>query len=142
MKKSMYVCAILMGFLFLMACSTALTKADIDPWLQEVAGDTEASINIEGRWQDVKADPNNPFGWGKGLFEQEGNRVTGSLGDYKIEGKVSGDTAYLVFLSGGEVYYTTRLERHEDDTLRGDYFHSDDKEQKQGQPIALERVEK
>ncbi|MFO7861211.1 MAG: hypothetical protein R6U41_08315 [Desulfosalsimonas sp.] len=142
MKKIMYAFAILMVFLPMMACSTALTRADIDPWLQDVAGDESSAVNVEGRWQDADTDPNNPFGWGRGYFEQEGNQVEGSLGDYDIEGKVSGDTVFLVLLSAGEVHYTARLEKKDDGMLRGDYFNPGDKEQEQGSPMALEQFEK
>lgn len=142
MKKIMYAYTMLMVFLPLMACSTALTKAEIDPWLQEVAEDKTPAINIEGRWQDAEANPDTPFGWGRGYFEQEGNEVKGSLGNYNVKGKVSGDTVYLVFLSAGEVYHTARLEKKKDDILRGDYFYSDDTEQENGTPMALERADK
>lgn len=142
MKKSLYACTMLMVFLPLMACSTALTKAEIDPWLQEVAGDNEPAINIEGRWQDAEANPDTPFSWGRGHLEQEGNEVKGSLGNYNVKGKVSGDTVYLVFISEGEVYHTASLEKKKDDILRGDYFSSDDKEQEKGSPMALEKADK
>ncbi|MBS3754810.1 MAG: hypothetical protein KGY56_03840 [Desulfobacterales bacterium] len=142
MKKIIYACAILMVFLPLMACSSGLTKAEIDPWLQQVAGDRTPAINVEGRWQDANADPDTPFSWGRGFLEQEGNQVKGSLGNYNVEGKVSGDKVYLVFLSAGEVYHTARLEKQKDGVLRGDYYYSDDKEQENGMPMALERVEK
>ncbi|MCF8036541.1 MAG: hypothetical protein K9K62_06695 [Desulfobacteraceae bacterium] len=142
MKKIMYACAILMVFLPLMACSTGLTKAEVDPWLQQVSGDRAPAINVAGKWQDANANPDTPFSWGRGYFEQHGSKITGSLGNYNVQGRVSGDTVYLAFLSAGEVYNTARLEKRKDGVLRGDYFYADDKKQENGMPMALERVEK
>lgn len=142
MRKIIYVFAILMVFLPLMACSSGLTKAEIDPWLQQLSGDRAPAINVEGKWQDANANPDTPFSWGRGYLEQQGNKITGSLGNYNVQGRVSGDTVYLVFLSAGEVYNTARLEKQKDGVLRGDYFYADDKEQENGMPMALERVEK
>ncbi|MCF8095820.1 MAG: hypothetical protein K9J79_10730 [Desulfobacteraceae bacterium] len=142
MRKIVYACMVLMVVLPLAACSTALTKAELEPWLSQVSGDKAPAINVEGKWQDAMGNPDTPFSWGKGFFEQDGNQIKGSLGNYNIRGKVSGETVYLVFLSAGDVYYTARLEKKQDGMLRGDYFNPDDREQENGSPLALERVGK
>lgn len=71
------------------------------------------------------------------LLYPEQNILSGAIGNYVIEGVVSGNKVYLVFLSGGVVYYTARLEMFEDGVLRGKYFDSDDKEQANGYPTSL-----
>ncbi|MCF8110527.1 MAG: hypothetical protein K9J85_03465 [Desulfobacteraceae bacterium] len=142
MKKVLYSCIAVMMLLPLMACSTAMTKAEAGPWLAKISGDRAPEINVDGRWQDANADPNAPFSWGKGFFDQQGNQIEGSLGKYNLQGKVTGDTVYLVLLSAGEVHYTARLKKRKDGILRGNYFYEDDSEQKEGIPMALERVEK
>jgi hypothetical protein len=53
---------------------------------------------------------------------------------------VSGNIAYLVFLCGGRVYYTARLELFKD-SLTGNYFGARDKEQKKGYPISFAKIE-
>lgn len=140
MKKNICICLALTVFLSIAACTTALKKDEIDPWLQGIAGDRAPEIHIEGWWKDAHTDA--VFGWGRGRFEQDGNKLTGSLGDYNVEGRVSGDTVYLVFLSRGAVHYTARLKMMEDDLLSGSYYHPDDREQENGTPITLEKFER
>ncbi|MBA2882603.1 hypothetical protein HNR65_002957 [Desulfosalsimonas propionicica] len=134
------------GFLVLMAaalisCAAGLTRDGIDPWLADISGDRAPAINVEGKWQDADVDPNTPFGWGKGVLEQTNGRIEGHIGHYNVTGRVSGNEVYLVFLSGGSVYYTARLEMKEKGLLRGDYFYDDDLEQESGMPMSLEKVE-
>lgn len=141
MKKIIYVCLAMMAFLTLMACTTALKTSEVDPWLARVSGDKAPAVNIEGYWQDALAHPNDPFSWGKGHFEQEGSKVTGSIANHNLRGKVSGNTVHLVFTSARGVDYTARLKMTEKGVLRGEYFYPDDREQESGTPMALERVE-
>ncbi|MFP4572045.1 MAG: hypothetical protein ACLFNW_03640 [Desulfobacterales bacterium] len=142
MKNLLYSCIAVIIVLPMMACSTAMTKAEVDPWLDKISEDRAAQINVDGRWKDADAGPNAPFGWGKGFFDQQGNQLEGSLGKYNVKGKVSGDTVYLVLISGGEVHYSAKLKKREDGILSGNYFYEDDREQKEGTPMALERFEK
>lgn len=134
------------GFLVLMgvaliSCAAGLTRDGIDPWLADISGDRAPAINVEGKWQDADVDPNTPFGWGRGILEQTNGRIEGHIGNYNVTGRVSGNDVYLVFLSGGSVYYTARLEMKEKGVLRGDYFYDDDLEQENGMPMGLEKVE-
>lgn len=134
------------GFLVLMgvaliSCAASLTRDGIDPWLADISGDRAPAINVEGKWQDADVDPNTPFGWGRGMFEQTNGRIEGHIGNYNVTGRVSGNKVYLVFLSGGSVYYTARLEMKEKGVLRGNYFYDDDLEQEKGTPMNLEKVE-
>ena len=134
------------GFLVLMSaalisCGASLKKSEIDPWLADISGSRAPAVNVDGKWQDADVDPNTPFGWGKGVFEQTNGRIEGHIGNYNVTGRVSGNDVYLVFLSGGSVYYTARLEMKEKGVLRGNYFYDDDLEQENGTPINLEKVE-
>lgn len=134
------------GFLVLMSvalisCAAGLKKGEIDPWLAEISGGKSPAVDVEGEWQDADVDPNTPFGWGRGMLEQTNGRIEGRIGNYNITGKVSGNNVYLVFLSGGSVYYTARLEMKEKGLLRGNYFYDDDLEQENGTPMNLEKVE-
>lgn len=98
-------------------------------------------INIQGKWHDADVDPNTPFGWGRGSFEQKNGKIEGHLGNYIVTGTVSGRTVYLVFISGGDVYYTARLDMKEKGLLAGNYFDHDDLEQKNGYPMNLKKSE-
>ncbi len=91
----------------------------VDSWLKISEGE-RPRINITGKWHDTQG--SGFFGWGEGYLRQEKNRVTGAIGGYDIKGVVSGKVVHLIFLSGGIVYYTARLEIFEDkDLLMGDY---------------------
>lgn len=134
------------GFLVLMgvaliSCTAGLKKSEIDPWLTDISGSHAPAVNVEGKWQDADVDPNTPFGWGKGMLEQTNGSIEGHIGNYNVTGKVSGNKVYLVFLSGGSVYYTARLEMKQEGVLRGNYFNADDLAQENGTPMNLEKVE-
>lgn len=76
------------------------------------------------------------FTWGEGYLRQEGNKISGAIGNYNITGIVSGKIVYLAFLYGGTVYYTARLEMFQD-SLTGNYFKAKDKEQTKGYPTSF-----
>ncbi len=140
MKKHICASLLLIAFLAFVSCSTAMKREEIDPWLQNMAGDTSPEIHIEGWWKDAHTDA--AFGWGRGRIEQDGNKIDGAMGQYNLRGRISGNTVYLVFLSAGEVHYTGRLEMIEDGLLQGNYFPADDLAQEYGTPIALEKFER
>ncbi len=114
-----------------------LRQNEIDPWLNAISGSKPPEINISGKWHD--AEGSTYFGWGEGYLRQEQNKITGAIGNYNIKGVVSGKTVYLVFLSGGNVYYTARLEMFQD-LLTGNYFKASDKDQTKGYPTSLARA--
>ena len=72
-----------------------------------------ARASIAGQW--VSAD------WGNAALSQNGRRVTGTLGNYSVEGVVSGYKAYLLLKSNGWVYYTAELESFSAGSLVGLY---------------------
>jgi hypothetical protein len=121
-----------LSLIFVISC--ALKQKEVDPWLNTVSGGKPAEIDITGRWRDTKG--TGFFTWGEGYLHQEQNKIRGVIGDYNIKGVVSGKIAYLVFLYRGRVYYTARLEIFKD-SLTGNYFKANDKEQKRGYPTSF-----
>jgi len=83
------------------------------PWLDSMAGTT--TMNMTGVW-----DAGGAFagGWGEGRFTQTGNRISGTLGVYNVDGVVNGTKVYLV-LAGGNVYYTAHLNKASDGSYVG-----------------------
>ena len=119
------------------ATSCALRQKEIDPWLNTISGAKPPEIDITGRWHDTQG--SGFFTWGEGYLKQEQNEISGVIGDYNIKGVVSGKIVYLVFLYGGRVYYTARLELFEG-LLTGSYFKANDKKQKSGYPISFSKT--
>ncbi len=82
-------------------------------WLSSVSG--KATTDVSGMWQSSD--------WGTGQLSQSGNKITGNLGSYTVEGKLNGRSVYLALNSGGWTYYTARL-RKNGDNLSGSYSSS------------------
>ena len=125
--------------IFVISCAhraPALKQEEIYPWLNTISGGKPPEIDITGKWQDA---PGARFGWGEGYLRQEKNKISGTIGDYNIEGVVSGKIVYLVFLYRGAVYYTARLEMSQD-LLTGNYFKARDKEQIKGYPTSFTKI--
>ena len=123
---------------YLFACAFAsLKQEEIPNWLSEISANEPPAINVTGKWYDPNGNP--VFGWGEGYLRQNQNNISGAIGNYIIEGRVSSKKVYLVFLSGGKVYYTARLEMFEDGVLNGSYFDAGDIKQAGGYPTSLAR---
>jgi hypothetical protein len=124
--------------IFVISCfHGTLRQNEIDPWLNTVSGGKPPEIDITGKWHD--AEGSTYFGWGEGYLRQEQNKISGAIGKYNIKGVVSGKIVYLVFLYGGTVYYTARLEMFQD-LLTGNYFKANDKEQTRGYPTSFAKT--
>jgi len=127
------------------SCSSALKRNEVDSWLNTKAANKSAEINIKGKWIDADYDfpaaKYTPLGWGEGYINQNENKIEGNLGNYNVFGIVSGKTVFFVLLSGGAVYYTVRMEMAEDNMLRGNYFYPKDKQQFNGYPMSLKKVQ-
>ena len=80
-------------------------------WLNINAGTPK--INITGRWHSAV--------WGGALLSQNGNRITGTIGDYQANGVVRGDIACIALSSEGWVYYTIMARLTAPDSLVGYY---------------------
>jgi len=121
-----------LSLIFVISC--ALKQKEIDPWLNTISGGKPPEIDITGKWRDTQG--TGFFTWGEGYLRQEQNNISGNIGDYNIEGVVSGKIVYLVFLYRGRVYYTARLEMFQD-LLTGNYFKANDREQTKGYPTSF-----
>ena len=75
-----------------------------------------AEINIAGTWKSKD--------WGEISFSQTDRTVKGSLGDYPVDGVVSGSKAYLLASSGGWYSYSIVLEMPAPNLLLGYYSRS------------------
>src|SRR5208337_1674560 len=132
--RSLTIVLLTLSLIFVISC--ALKQTEIDPWLNTISGGKPAEIDITGKWRNAEG---GWFGWGEGYLRQEQNTISGAIGDYNIKGVVSGQRVYLVFLSGGRVYYTARLEMFQD-LLTGNYFNAKDKEQTKGYPTSFVKI--
>lgn len=82
-------------------------------WLNQQKGPT--TNNIEGEWVGITT------GWRGGIYIQDGNRITGNMEMYSIEGVLNGDSVYLIALSEGYVSYTIIMHLRDRNTLVGKY---------------------
>lgn len=73
-------------------------------------------ISIAGNWTSTA--------WGKAFFAQTDNKVRGYLGDYPVEGVVSGRKAYLLASQDGWYHYSIVLEFPAPNILIGYYSRS------------------
>ncbi|MEN8245599.1 MAG: hypothetical protein ABFS43_11935 [Thermodesulfobacteriota bacterium] len=140
MKQINPLITILLLLTFLSCAPLEIKQEEIDPWLISISGNQQAEINVEGIWHDPDSLTAKGFiftGWGKGHIYQDGNKLSGAIGSYNVRGIVSVKTVFLVFYSGGSVYYTARMEMVEKGVLEGQYFDADDREQKAGYPTKL-----
>ena len=122
---------------FVSCASLEIKQDEIESWLIEISGDKPDNIHVAGDWRDPESISVKSFkftGWGDGYIRQTQNKLKGAIGAYYDKGIVSGDTVYLVFYTGGIVYYTARLEMIDEGELAGEYFEADDREQKRGSP--------
>jgi hypothetical protein len=68
-------------------------------WLSAKAGSTKA--NASGKWTDATSD-----GWGDANLVQRGNRITGTLGNYEVDGVANGSQVFLALHSDRWYYYS------------------------------------
>lgn len=124
-----------LSLIFVISCASGpREQIEVDQWLNAKSGGEPPKIDITGRWSDIQG--SGMFTWGEGYLRQEGNKISGAIGNYNITGIVSGKIVYLAFLYGGTVYYTARLEMFQD-SLTGNYFKAKDKEQTKGYPTSF-----
>lgn len=106
--------ASLMIVIALPACSTAMTKMEANPWLEQRIG--FPNHDISGRWETGSSWSGN---WGEANFIQDGARFYGELGSYTVDGVQNGDSLYLALSSGRKVYYTALLKREANGSYAG-----------------------
>lgn len=112
MKKFLLVIAV---FSLLLSCKT-MSPIKTDTWLDGKQG-AAAEFNMTGKWD---AGPYMEGGWGEGIITQNGNRISGTLGPYNVDGVVEGKTVYMA-IQGGTKLYTAKLTLQPDGQLKGTY---------------------
>lgn len=68
-------------------------------WLDSDAGG--AAANLTGKWTDATEEE-----WGEANLVQKNGRVTGTLGNYEVDGVVSGARVNLALKSDNWYYYS------------------------------------
>ena len=92
----------------------------LDPTVATTWLDTKTEapqINVAGSWESTANYLQG--GWGSGVFAQNGAKVSGSLGPYTIDGRVSGKKLYALILTDGYVHYTAVIELTPEGALTG-----------------------
>jgi thiol-disulfide isomerase/thioredoxin len=85
-----------------------------------------STVSVAGKWQtDFFGDDGKPSP-GVGVFEQQGNQITGTFlrtsGDYRfLQGNVSGDSLLLSYFDGSAVYLM-KAKINADKTFTGTFF--------------------
>jgi hypothetical protein len=103
------IALIAISTLFILSCGGTMTKGE--NWLASKTDKPE--VNVSGKWSSPE--------WGEASLQQEGNRITGMLGDYPVKGVVSGKVLYLMMYSGDRVHYFAELTVTDENTLNGLY---------------------
>jgi hypothetical protein len=91
-----------------------------------------AEINIAGSWKSRD--------WGEAFFSQADRTVKGHLGEYHVDGVVSGPKAYLLASSGGWYHYSVVLEMPTPNLLLGYYSRSIPYRSSNRRDLRLDRV--
>ena len=96
-------------FVLLPACFSTRAK----DWLASKAKSGSPEINIAGLWTNSD--------WGDSYFQQDGGRVSGTLGGYPVRGVVNQRAAYLVIYTSSRPAYTAVLWFESQDILVGSW---------------------
>ena len=93
---------LLLLVLTLAACNSPqryeANRASAQTWLSSKAG--TARGNVSGAWRDATPDE-----WGDARLAQRGNKITGTLGDYEVEGVMNGSRVFLALKADKWYYY-------------------------------------
>jgi hypothetical protein len=91
-----------------------------------------AEINVAGTWKSRD--------WGDAFLSQAGRAVKGRIGDYQLDGVVSGAKAYLLASQGGRYQYSIILEMPSPNLLIGYYSPSIPYQSSKRRDIRLDRT--
>jgi hypothetical protein len=91
-----------------------------------------AEINVAGSWKSRD--------WGDAFLSQADRTVKGRIGDYQVDGAVSGAKAYLLASSGGWYQYSVILEMPSPNLLIGYYSRSIPYQSSSRRDIRLDRT--
>jgi len=100
-------------------------RSAAESWLSSKVG--TARGNVTGKWTDATRD-----GWGDADLVQKGSRISGTLGNYEVNGVANGSRLYLALKSDDWYYYSAEAE-HSGSVLKGRYS--------KGVPIRLTRAD-
>jgi hypothetical protein len=84
-----------------------------EAWLAGHVG--KAAVNVSGKWKDATYED-----WGDAEFLQRGNKITGTLGGYEVNGVVNGSRVYLALMADKWYYYSVEAQ-HSGSVLKGRY---------------------
>jgi hypothetical protein len=82
-------------------------------WLSGKAGTAQGDLS--GAWRDVTRED-----WGEGRLVQRGNKITGMLGDYEVDGVMNGSRVFLALKADDWYYYSVEAV-HKGPVLEGLY---------------------
>ena len=91
-----------------------------------------AEINVAGSWKSSE--------WGGVFLSQTDRTVKGHIGDYQVDGVVSGPKAYLLASQGGWYHYSVVLEMPSPNLLLGYYSRSIPYQSSKRRDIRLDRI--
>jgi hypothetical protein len=91
-----------------------------------------AEINVAGSWKSRE--------WGEVFLSQTGRAVKGHVGDYPVDGVVSGQKVYLLASQGGWYHYSLVLEMLSPNLLIGYYSRSVPYQSSKRRDIRLDRT--
>lgn len=101
--SAMKIPFLLLAAALLAACNSPQrydsNHTSVRAWLDSQTGGS--AINLTGRWTDATDD-----GWGEANLVQKGSEVSGTLGDYEVDGRVSGARVNLALKNSDWYYYS------------------------------------
>ena len=88
-------------------------RASAQSWLSSMEG--TARGDVSGTWQDGTRDA-----WGDARLVQRGNKIGGTLGNYEVDGVMSGSRVFLALKADDWYYYSVEAV-HKGAVLEGRY---------------------
>ena len=108
---------LLLATILLTACNSPqrfeANRSAAQTWLSGKAG--TARGNVSGTWRDATRDA-----WGDARLVQRGNKITGTLGDYEVDGVMDGSRVFLALKTDDWYYYSVEA-LHKGSVLEGRY---------------------
>jgi hypothetical protein len=74
-----------------------------------------ADVNVSGIWESRD--------WEQCWLRQDGSNISGQLGDYQVQGIVTGHEIYMYLVYRGRVYHTLQLAQGRPNEMAGYYYY-------------------